>query len=104
MSSMPSSRIAHVLLPKALALKTRATVRTREARARWCGLVLFGIAFWAATFVVLRRVLRYFATAPDLGPLLAAKLLGLILLGFLSILLLSNIIAALSSFFLSRDL
>ena len=35
---------------------------------------------------------------------LALKLLGLILLAFLSVLLLSNIITSLTSFFLSRDL
>ena len=40
----------------------------------------------------------------EIGPLLAGKLLGLILVGFFSILLLSNIITALSSFFLARDL
>ena len=39
-----------------------------------------------------------------IGPLLAAKLLGLVLLSFLSILLLSNVITALSSFFLAKDL
>ena len=36
--------------------------------------------------------------------MLAGKLLGLILVGFFSILLLSNVITALSSFFLARDL
>jgi ABC-2 type transport system permease protein len=40
----------------------------------------------------------------EIGPLLAGKLLGLILVGFFSILLLSNVITALSSFFLARDL
>jgi len=41
---------------------------------------------------------------PEVGPLLASKLLGLALLLFLGILLLSNLIAALSSFFLAKDL
>jgi ABC-2 type transport system permease protein len=50
------------------------------------------------------RVLRYFRGVEEIGPLLASKLLGLILLAFLSILLLSNVITALSSFFLARDL
>jgi ABC-2 type transport system permease protein len=40
----------------------------------------------------------------EIGPLIAGKLLGLILAGFFSILLLSNVITALSSFFLARDL
>src|SRR5439155_5793153 len=50
------------------------------------------------------RLLRYFRGVKEIGPLLAGKLLGLILVGFFSILLLSNIITALSSFFLARDL
>jgi hypothetical protein len=50
------------------------------------------------------RVLGHFRATPGVGDLLAAKLLGMILLAFLSILLLSNIITALSSFFLARDL
>ena len=41
---------------------------------------------------------------PEIGPLLAGKLLGLMLVSFFSILLLSNVITALSSFFLARDL
>jgi ABC-2 type transport system permease protein len=40
----------------------------------------------------------------EIGALLAGKLLGLLLLSFAAILLLSNIIAALSSFFLAKDL
>ena len=53
---------------------------------------------------MLYRLLAYFRGVPEIGPLLAGKLLGLILVGFFSILLLSNIITALSSFFLARDL
>src|SRR3989440_2082888 len=45
-----------------------------------------------------------FRSAEELGPFLAAKILGLILLSFVTILVLSNIITALSSFFLARDL
>jgi ABC-2 type transport system permease protein len=55
-------------------------------------------------FGVLFRVLRYFRGVEEIGPLLAGKLLGLVLLSFLAILLLSNVITALSSFFLARDL
>ena len=41
---------------------------------------------------------------PEIGPLLSGKLLGLVFMSFFSILLLSNIITSLSSFFLARDL
>jgi ABC-2 type transport system permease protein len=63
-----------------------------------------GVLFWLMVFAILLRLLRYFRAAPGVGELLAVKLLGLILLSFLAILLLSNIITALSSFFLARDL
>jgi ABC-2 type transport system permease protein len=60
--------------------------------------------FWAAAFAIALRLLRYFRSAEDIGTLLASKLLAMILLSFASILLLSNTIAALSNFFLARDL
>ena len=53
---------------------------------------------------MLYRLLLYFKGVPEIGELLAGKLLGLILVGFFAVLLLSNIITALSSFFLARDL
>ncbi len=63
-----------------------------------------GVLFWMAAFLMALRLLRYFRSAEDIGALLAGKLLSMILLSFGSILLLSNTIAALSNFFLSRDL
>ncbi len=63
-----------------------------------------GLVFWLAIFGVLYRVLNYFRGVEEIGPLLAGKLLSLVLLFFLAILLLSNVITALSSFFLAKDL
>jgi len=60
--------------------------------------------FWLGVFGVVYRILRYFRGVEEIGPLLAGKLLGIVLLAFLSILLLSNVITALSSFFLAKDL
>jgi ABC-2 type transport system permease protein len=69
-------------------------------------LVIVGLAvcFWIGTYLVIRRVLRYFETVYELGPGLAYQLLLIILLTFLSMLLFSNLIAALSTYFLARDL
>jgi ABC-2 type transport system permease protein len=55
-------------------------------------------------FGILFRMLLYFRSAEGIGEVLAVKLLSLVLLSFMAILLLSNVIAALSSFFLARDL
>ena len=63
-----------------------------------------GFVFFSIVFAIIFRVLGHFRAQPGIGDLLAGKLLGMILLAFLAILLLSNIITSLSSFFLARDL
>jgi ABC-2 type transport system permease protein len=83
--------------------------RVREERARGgkgkLGILLVvGFGFWLAVFGVLYKILKYFRGVEELGPLLAGKLLGLVLLSFIAILVLSNVITALSSFFLAKDL
>jgi len=71
---------------------------------RRLSLALLAGLFWIGTYWVVRRVLHYFETVYDLGPALAYQLLLIILLTFLSMLLFSNLVAALSTFFLARDL
>jgi ABC-2 type transport system permease protein len=94
-------------LPRILTPKWRTVlVRFRQGQTRGKVLTIGAVAslFWLAVFGVLYRVLSYFRGVEEIGPLLASKLLGLALLSFLSILLLSNVITALSSFFLAKDL
>src|SRR6266480_3600213 len=67
-------------------------------------LVALATAFWSGIYYVIRRGLLYFQSVYDLGPSLAYQLLLIILLTFLSMLLFSNLITALSTFFLARDL
>src|SRR6185295_20089138 len=81
-----------------------AVSRERGNGMRYFFLGIFGLLFWAFIYFMLFRLLRYFRGVQEIGPLLAGKLLGLILVGFFSILLLSNVITALSTFFLARDL
>jgi ABC-2 type transport system permease protein len=86
-----------------------ALERVREERSRGGSgklvlLVVVGVLFWLAVYVLLYFILRYFRSVEELGPLLAGKLLGLVLLSFIAILVLSNVITALSSFFLAKDL
>jgi ABC-2 type transport system permease protein len=100
----PDASLRHLLAPKWLTAKARATVGERGRGARLLVLGAFGFAFWGVIFAVLFRLLRYFRGVPEIGVLLAGKLLGLMLVGFFSILMLSNVITALSSFFLARDL
>ena len=101
---MKQPSLAHVLQPKWRTALQRLREERSGGRGKLFILTTVGLGFWFAVFGVLYRVLKYFRGVEDLGPLLAGKLLGLVLLSFISILILSNIITALSSFFLAKDL
>src|ERR1051325_7962009 len=101
---VPDPSLWHLLWPKYLTARARSFAQERGRGARFAVLGFFGLLFWAFIFGVLYRLLEYFRGVQEIGPLLAGKLLGLILVGFFSILLLSNVITALSSFFLAKDL
>jgi len=93
-----------VLMPKWRSVLSRLREEQTGSSARALLLGLVALGFWAAAFGIAYRVLRYFRGVEDIGNLMAGKVLGIILLAFLSILLLSNIITALSTFFLAKDL
>ncbi len=83
--------------------------RIREERSRGGSgklllLTIVGLLFWLGVYRLLYKILTYFRGVEDLGPLLAGKLLGVALLSFITILVLSNVVTALSSFFLAKDL
>jgi ABC-2 type transport system permease protein len=103
-AARPDPPISLLLRPKWLTARARAMANERGRGTRFFLLSLIGALFWVFIYTLLYKLLIYFRGVPDLGPFLAGKLLGMILLGFFSILLLSNIITALSSFFLARDL
>src|SRR5688500_3779078 len=103
-AELPNPALLHLLLPKWLTARARAMANERGRTARFLVLGALGLLFWSFIFALLFRMLVYFRNAADIGALLAGKMLGLLLISFLSILLLSNIITALSSFFLARDL
>src|SRR3954469_2164599 len=100
----PDPALTLLLRPKWLTARARAMANERGRGARFALLGGMGLMFWVFIYTVLYKLLVYFRNVPDLGPFLAGKLLGIILVGFFSILLLSNVITALSSFFLARDL
>jgi ABC-2 type transport system permease protein len=91
-----------LLAPKWRAARRRMVTDSTALRVVVMGLV--ALVFFAIVFGIIHRVLGHFRATPGVGDLLAGKMLALLLLAFLSILLLSNIISALSSFFLARDL
>lgn len=102
MSSVPRE-YALLLSPKVLSARRRGVA----GRGQWGRVFMvlgIGAAAWPFIYLTLTRLLRTLRGVEEVGPLLASKLLSLGLLVFLGILLLSNLISALSSFFLSRDL
>lgn len=102
---MTQPSLWRVLEPKwRTALQRIREERSRGGSGKLLLLAVVGTLFWLAVFRVLYVILRYFRGVEELGPLLAGKLLGLVLLSFIAILVLSNVITALSSFFLAKDL
>ena len=92
-----------LLRPKFRTKVNRA--RTSEGRLFKTFLLGFmGLFFWSLIFAVIFRMLIYFRGTQGIGDLLAGKMLGLAFVTFLMILVLSNVITALSTFFLSDDL
>ena len=91
-----------------LAPKLRTKInRARSGEGRLFKALLLGfvgVFFWSLIFAVIFRMLLYFRGTQGIGDLLSAKLLGLAFVTFLMILVLSNVITALSTFFLSEDL
>ena len=85
-----------------------ALQRMREERSRGSArlfiLVVAALLFWGGIFAFLYKILKALEQVPDVGPLLAGKILGVALLTFVGILVLSNVITSLSSFFLAKDL
>jgi ABC-2 type transport system permease protein len=95
--------VLRLLVPKVRVKINRA----RSEEGQGVKLVVLGVAaavFWTVLFAVIHRMLLYFRGTQGIGDLLAGKLLGMALLTFVMILLLSNVITALSTFFLSDDL
>ncbi len=96
--------VLHLLSPKWKIARVRAASAGEGNLARAVVLALLGSGFFFAAFAISRKLLIYFKGAEDIGAILAAKVLAMLLLAFSSILLLSNVIGALSSGFLARDL
>src|SRR3954469_15275768 len=99
-----SATFLHLLSPKWQSIRSRAVKTQTGAVGRFSLLAVIGLAFWGFIFTILYRLLVYFRGISEIGPLLAGKLLGLILVSFFGMLLLSNVIASLSTFFLAKDL
>lgn len=93
-----------LLTPRYNAVRNRLTRLAPGDGLKTMVLGLLGLGFWAFLYGVSYRVLAYFRTIEGLGDLLALRLLSMILLTFFSILVFSNIVTSLSTFYLSGEL
>src|SRR5512146_2206278 len=93
-----------LLSPRWNAVKNRLTRLAPGDGLKTAILAFLGLAFWAFLYGVSYRVLSHFRTIEGLGDLLALPLLSMILLTFFSILVFSNIVTSLSTFYLSGEL
>ncbi len=85
----------------------RNSAASRSIRDKWRmrGMVLLGIVFWVGVYLASRRVLVHVQTEiPDFWQPIHFKLMSMVLLTFFAILLFSNVVTSLSTFFLSDDL
>jgi ABC-2 type transport system permease protein len=97
--------IVEITAPKWRSMWARARGRPGERlRGHTVLLLLTGTVFMLIAFGISWRMVNYFKAVPEIGPLLASKMLAMALLAFGAILLLSNLIGSLSTFFLARDL
>src|SRR5438105_8559794 len=99
-----SAGVFHLLLPKLISTRARSRTEGKTHYVRFALFLVVGSIFWTVVFGLLYRMLKYFAGIAEIGSFLAAKLLGLLLLSLFGILILSNLVTALSSFFLAKDL
>src|SRR5215510_3006498 len=104
LSPLITSNWLLLLVPRFLAMRNGLRRMDRGGHIRTLILATLIVLFWCGIFWFFYRTLDYFRTIPDLGPVLSQKLLSMVFLTFFAILLFSNVITSLSTFFLSRDL
>lgn len=91
--------LAHLLSPRRLA--ARNALRRNPVKAA----LVAGVTalFWSGSFVAFERTLTYFQTVTALGPLLTQRLLVMLFVGFFALLVISNVVTALTTFYLAAD-
>ncbi len=96
--------VARLLWPRARSMLNRWVRAGPGGRAT---IVLFGLlflVFWAGIFGLFGWLVGAFYSVEIFGPLLARKLLEILLLGLFALLCFSNVVTALSTYYLSDDL
>ncbi len=93
-----------VLSPERMGLKNRLFRMSRGNRLRSVIFLGLGLIFWLGIFFLFVHALRMFIQVEIFGPYLVRKLLSILLLALLTLSTFSNLISALSTYYLSEDL
>jgi len=93
----PGLRI--LLAPRLLAARNAL----RRGRVKAAILVFVTALFWVGSFIFFERTLSYFQTITALGPILTQRLLVMLFVSFFAVLVISNVVTALTTFYLAAD-
>lgn len=98
------SATASLLYPRLRGLLNQAQRLDRRGRGKVIGASVFVLGVWVGLYYGLQRLLGILYNVELLGPYLVDRLLLLLLVSFLGILLLSNIVTSLATYYLSAEL
>ncbi len=97
-------KILTLISPRWWAFRNGFVFGGRRFLVKILSMLAMAVSFWVGIYVIFYRVLSYFQRVEEFGDLLAYKLLTMVFLTFFGLLVFSNVIVALSTFFLSQDL
>ena len=102
--SLGAAPLSALLSPRWRGLRNRWQRGSDSERWTWTFFALMTLGFWVAVLALCIYFLAMFNSVELFGPLLLRKALSMLLLSFSGLLLFSNIITALSSYFLAEDM
>ncbi|MEJ2366008.1 MAG: hypothetical protein P8017_15295 [Deltaproteobacteria bacterium] len=97
-------KVLVLLAPRWWGFRNSLLFGGRRSFVKTGSLLLMALGFWAGIYVICHRELHYFQAVEEFGDLLAYKLLTMVFLTFFGLLVFSNVLVALNTFFLSQDL
>ena len=102
--SRPAPGLGFLLRPRLQAALNAWSRANRTRRLVWAGFLAMTLIFWLGVLWVCVYFIEMFDSVELFGPLLVRKALSMLLLSFSGLLFFSNMVAALSSFFLADDM
>ena len=96
--------LLRLLHPRLLGQANRWTRASKGERLTIALFAVLGVAFWLGIFGLFGWLVGAFHEVEVFGPILSRRLLEILLLGLFALLCFSNVVTALSTFYLSDDL